>query len=53
MKTDIEITQLSSNNSNLKHGRTLNTTDDFFSDLMTLYVVPDKDWYKDINGFEM
>ena len=41
METDMNITKFSSENAELGHGRALNISDDFFSNLMTLYVVPD------------
>ena len=41
MVTDMNITKFSSEYAELEHGRALNISDDFFSNLMTLYVVPD------------
>lgn len=41
MKTDMNITKFSSEYAELEHGRALNISNDFFSNLMTLYVVPD------------
>ena len=53
MKTDLNITMISSNYSILDLESGLNSSDDFYFNLMTLYVVPNNDWNKEINGFEM
>jgi hypothetical protein len=46
MKTDIDIHKLSSENSNLKRRSLDEDNDDFFSDLMSIYVVPNDNWNK-------
>ena len=53
MKIDLDISKLSSENSNLKRRSLDEDDDDFFSDLMSIYVVPNDKWNQDTNGFEM